>query len=516
MKRFQSWLDSLLASKEVPEHRSGQEGVQPLDCRESDAQVATDSPLKQKVQQTLRVYHAALDYLNSLDHLDEDSYEKLDQMLEPVGAAMGPQKRRKMIEASLHILPDPDRGDASGTESLRSMLKENLEQAIITFGKLADSLSDLSETPPKGAIVQEAEPRPQQIRALARGQFVCRAKLQPVTEDPGKSTPSLIVVDDEGRLSAELARASAGERLSTFAVSPDGHWVAFTCYVQRPEGYEPFPEIRAVSADGRQSCPLTRWDARFQPCYLNPVFSPRSGRLVCEFALKHPYNPNLMVLRLDEIGDSLYGGRETEIINPLRIGNHAPQFLPDGERIVYFGNFAYEDLLEVCLYDPHRARAEMLGYVGERLTEKGDGVWRRQKAIAVQPEWEQVFFIRGHTLPNEQICVFTLSDIPPGAVLKQFTAVGGEYNHIGSLQISPDGQWLAFDADDSIYVMAADGSSLKRLSPGQMSCRGPAFSPDGARLAFISQGKVYTISLRGEELTQLTGDELTVEEFVWV
>lgn len=353
-----------------------------------------------------------------------------------------------------------------------------------------------------------------QSRSEAKGEFICRGRLQSDASGPDKPANGLLRLDAQGNLVCELVQPSTGERITTFDVSPNGRWIAYTCYVQRPEGHEPLPEIRAVSADRKNTCTLTRWDSHFQPCYFNPVFSPSGDKLAGEFALKQTYNPNLMILELDEIGDSLYGGRKTDILNPLKIGNYAPQFLADGERIVYFGNYDYEDLLEICVYDPSRAETQLWGYIGRRLTEGAHGVWRRPKAIAVQPEYEQVFFVRGHTLSNEQICVFSLSDVSPGATVKQHTAIGGEYHHIGSLQISPDGQWLAFDGDDSIYIIATDGSNLRQLSPEGMSCRCPSFSQDGARLAFVSQGKIYMAGIHGNQLTQLTSDELIVEEFV--
>src|SRR5207249_2241219 len=110
---------------------------------------------------------------------------------------------------------------------------------------------------------------------------------------------------------------------------------------------------------------------------------------------EHPYNPDLRVLGLHDGGDRLYAwGSGLSITNPMRIGNHAPQFLPDGKRIAYFGNFAHDDLLEVCLYDPTVAEQDLLGQVGWRLTHGADGVWQRPRALAVQPEWEQIFFVQ--------------------------------------------------------------------------------------------------------------------------
>jgi len=513
---MRSWLDRLFTSKEKPAHPKRHETIKPIGAEKGESQLASGSSLKREVRRKLEVYRAALAYLNSLDRLDEHSFEKLDMMLEQIGAALGPEKRQQMLEASAYILPDPSSGHPGGMEAIKNTLNETLGKAIRIFGELLDGLPDESDARANETIVKVSEHRQLLPRARIQNQFVCRITLQSKSSDPEKPEQALVVVDSQGHLTSELIKGASKERLSTFAVSPDGHWVAYTCYVRRPEGYDPFPQIRAVSVDGHKTSVVTSWDTRFKPCYLNPVFSPLGDRLVCQFALEREWNPDLLILRLDEIADSLYGSSEAEIVNPLRIGNHAPQFLPDGKRIVYFGNFAYEDLLEICLYDPNQAKTHMMGYVGERLTDQGHGVWHRPRAIAVQPGWEQVFFIRGHTLPNERICVFTLSDIPPGAVLKGFTTIGGEYDRIGSLQISSDGQWLAFDADDSIYIIATDGSNLRRVSPEDMPSHSPSFSPDGTRVSFVRKGRICTTNLHGNELTQVTGDELVVEESVWV
>ena len=72
---------------------------------------------------------------------------------------------------------------------------------------------------------------------------------------------------------------------------------------------------------------------------------------------------------------------------------------------------------------------------------------------------------------------------------------------------SPDGSRLAFDDDDEIYLVARDGSDLRKLGP---RARGfdPAWSPDGTRIAFTggsdAHHDIYLMDLNGESSTQLT------------
>ena len=341
-----------------------------------------------------------------------------------------------------------------------------------------------------------------------KGMFVCSATY--------RDKAGLYLLDSDGKVAEELTSPAPGERLGDFDVSPDARWVVYTRYMPRRQDRDPYPTICAVPAVGGNTNEVESRHPDYETCYQNPAFSPTGEKIVCEFGLNNFYNPDLTVLKLFESGDRLHGwSTGLSIINPLRIGNHAPQFMPDGERIVYFSNFAYEDLLEVCLYDPKIADDELLGVVGWRLTENADGVWRRPRAIAVQSEWEQIFFIQGHMRSAERICMFLLSDLSPGSLMKQFDSVGGEHSRIGALEMSSDGLLLAYDADDAIYVVGADGGAVRRISPEGVNCRGPQFSEDGNRIAYIGDDKLRIAGTDGSILAILTGEELRIDKFIW-
>jgi len=64
--------------------------------------------------------------------------------------------------------------------------------------------------------------------------------------------------------------------------------------------------------------------------------------------------------------------------------------------------------------------------------------------------------------------------------------------HMRALTWSPDGGWLAFMTDDSIYLVRLDGTGLRRVVFGDLGGPGSApavqWSPDGSRIAYTREG----------------------------
>jgi Tol biopolymer transport system component len=71
----------------------------------------------------------------------------------------------------------------------------------------------------------------------------------------------------------------------------------------------------------------------------------------------------------------------------------------------------------------------------------------------------------------------------------------------GAVAYSPDGNRIAYDAEDGIYVADADGSNARRI-PAQPSTQDflsgdPSWSPEGDRIVFEQDESLYTMSLEG-------------------
>jgi Tol biopolymer transport system component len=78
--------------------------------------------------------------------------------------------------------------------------------------------------------------------------------------------------------------------------------------------------------------------------------------------------------------------------------------------------------------------------------------------------------------------------------------------------ISPDGEWLAFDSQrskqDDLFVIRRDGTGLRQLTDDLHKDRQPRWSPEGKRIAFFSDrtGKweIWIMNADGSGLKQLT------------
>jgi hypothetical protein len=102
---------------------------------------------------------------------------------------------------------------------------------------------------------------------------------------------------------------------------------------------------------------------------------------------------------------------------------------------------------------------------------------------------------------------------------------------------SPDGRTIAFERywmapepgaswdSAALFVVDADGSNLRRVTPSSVYASNPAWSPDGTRLAFEAdvpvlnaagtsvlkfKSDVYTIGVDGSELARLTDDGISI------
>ena len=86
-------------------------------------------------------------------------------------------------------------------------------------------------------------------------------------------------------------------------------------------------------------------------------------------------------------------------------------------------------------------------------------------------------------------------------------------------QWSPDGQYIAYTQDHTLWIANADGSHAHEIVDHLAGSSCPRWSPDGTRIAFLSRRRGWThswiIAPNGESLTQVTRGEFDVADPTW-
>lgn len=191
--------------------------------------------------------------------------------------------------------------------------------------------------------------------------------------------------------------------------------------------------------------------------------------------------------------------------NPQRLthGNgssESPAWSPDRKKIAF--SSVREGHAEIYIMGPDGSNLQQLTRTGGK--DSGNPDW--------SPDGKRIVFEsnRDRTFPNregdrEVYDIYAMN--ADGSDVQRLTH-GNGFGVSENPNWSPEGKRIAFDRNGNIYVMAPDGSNLRRLTRTPAESSHPMWSPNGKTIAFQSRrdGKmeIYTMDADGTNVRKLT------------
>jgi len=180
----------------------------------------------------------------------------------------------------------------------------------------------------------------------------------------------------------------------------------------------------------------------------------------------------------------------------------APHWSSDG-RTIYFLSDRKDDNQEIYAMDADGGNLRQLTQGDDRI-----------RGLVVSPTGQQLAYLRGRD-------IYVANADGSG---KTNLTNEGTQRHFPNFAWSPDGTKIAFDSARSgemdsagkhynvdIYVMAADGSNVVRLTTNSEADEYPVWTPDGTMITFVSErdesSELYLVNPDGTGLTRLTERE---------
>jgi Tol biopolymer transport system component len=244
-----------------------------------------------------------------------------------------------------------------------------------------------------------------------------------------------------------------------FLRAPDAQWASADIYTARSDG----GDVRQLTFDGLADL---------------PSWSPDGRQIV--YGQYHPGFPaprNIRIQVMDADGSNVrdLSGQSNAI-------DHAPDWSPDGKRILFFSNRHDPAALRMSIYVMNADGSNVV-----RLTTNDS--WN-DRFPRWSPDGTRIAFHSNRVGGDMQIFVMNAD----GTQARQLTSDGTNFRP----RWSPDGRSVAFEGmrgnmgaagsgmGNGIYVMNADGSGQMNVSRSPTMDMNPAWSSDGRRIYFCS------------------------------
>jgi Tol biopolymer transport system component len=141
---------------------------------------------------------------------------------------------------------------------------------------------------------------------------------------------------------------------------------------------------------------------------------------------------------------------------------------------------------------------------------------------ALSPDGRRIAYFDGMWDHSHNLWVVNADGTERRVLLDDEVSAAG---HMRALTWAPDGEWLAFATDDSLYLVRPDGTGLRRVVSGTFAAAaGVQWSPDGSRIAYLRTGGTC-VSRTGEDedficdaalsIVNVDGGDEQVIEGIW-
>lgn len=270
---------------------------------------------------------------------------------------------------------------------------------------------------------------------------------------------------------------------SSSTIQPQGQ-IVFTCQIFKVQASN---QICIINADGTGFRRLTT-DSAKQHYY--PSLSP-DGQSIVYAAFRE-----LNIYEIHEMNIST--GNVKQLTNKLGILN-APEISPDGEHIVFKYSTGNSEKNAIWIMDRN-----------------GENAGNIPRAFGWDPTWA----------PDGKYILFA-SDMDGSIQLYSIRINGKELHKVSSLPAlrgrsdwSADGEFIVTYSGEpwkrEVYIMDADGSNARAISPAGGNSQGPSISPDGQWVVFTAYFdhpnddhgcEIYIMRMDGTDLRRLTNND---------